>query len=346
MRTVALIVAIALPSIAIAAGPHTRVAVGNWKGGSYTNDQTGAFTSCIASVPYLNGTHLYVMVTRQLSWNIGFSNPNWRLNPGERIPITFLFDGRRFDLGATAMQKDMVTVPMQDRSDLIGAFRHASLLKAFAQGSEFQFRLDGTSRLLPALVDCVKQNTLDPSRSTTSAVPSSLPAPRAEAGGPEATLFEVESLRAATNFLLRAQVSNAKMLDRTEFPVAMASYGAVWKSNDLLGAVKVIPTDSGTKGIDVAAAVTAADAKECKGTFASGRTSELVDSDVVFRGFSTCEDSSGLRSSQYFVVPRRKGGFIMFSVGAITSAGAAAPQTTKQERISEFTKAALVSVSD
>jgi hypothetical protein len=42
--------------------------------------------------------------------------------------------------------------------------------------------------------------------------------------------------------------------------------------------------------------------------------SELVDSDVVFRGMATCEDSDGSRVAEYFIVPRRKGGFVMFSV--------------------------------
>jgi hypothetical protein len=37
------------------------------------------------------------------------------------------------------------------------------------------------------------------------------------------------------------------------------------------------------------------DSQDCKGKFASGRTSELVDSDVVFRGFSSCGDSDGSR---------------------------------------------------
>jgi hypothetical protein len=37
------------------------------------------------------------------------------------------------------------------------------------------------------------------------------------------------------------------------------------------------------------------DANDCKGKFASGRTSELVDSDVVFRGFSSCDDTDGAR---------------------------------------------------
>ena len=43
------------------------------------------------------------------------------------------------------------------------------------------------------------------------------------------------------------------------------------------------------KGIDVTAAIVAGDAKDCGGKFASGRMSELVDSEVVFRGFSSCQ---------------------------------------------------------
>jgi len=39
-----------------------------------------------------------------------------------------------------------------------------------------------------------------------------------------------------------------------------------------------------------------------------------VDSDVVFRGFSSCGDSDGSRFSQYFIVSKTKGGFVMFSV--------------------------------
>ena len=53
--------------------------------------------------------------------------------------------------------------------------------------------------------------------------------------------------------------------------------------------MRIIPAQGETKEIDVAAAVVAADAKECKGKFISGRNSELVDSDVVFRGVATCE---------------------------------------------------------
>jgi hypothetical protein len=98
-----------------------------------------------------------------------------------------------------------------------------------------------------------------------------------------------------------------------------------------------------TKAIDVTAAVIGADAKECKGKFASARSSDMVDSEVIFRGFSSCEDSAGNRSVEYFVLPRKKGGFVLFSIVAAPSAGD--PSTTIQpDKITVFQKAALTAV--
>ena len=61
--------------------------------------------------------------------------------------------------------------------------------------------------------------------------------------------------------------------------------------------------------------------------------SELVDSDVVFRGMATCEDTDGTRVGEYFIVPRRKGGFVMFSVRS-SSTTAQERDVTKDENLS------------
>ena len=90
----------------------------------------------------------------------------------------------------------------------------------------------------------------------------------------------------------------------------------------------------------MAAAVAGADAKECKGKFASGRVSELVDSEVVFRGFSSCEDTDGSRSAQFFVVPRKQGGFIIFSV-ASNMQTESSRQVIAEDNLEGFQKAAL-----
>ena len=132
-------------------------------------------------------------------------------------------------------------------------------------------------------------------------------------------------------------------MSRSETPVVFASSGAVWQADEAVGTVRIIPAKPGAKGIDVASAVVATDARDCQGKFASGRTSELVDSDVVFRGFSSCEDSEGARLSQYFIVSRKKGGFVLFSVVSNMKTEQA-KNVTKDERLPDFRKAALVVV--
>ncbi len=52
---VALWVAVFAGSNAEAGGPYGSINVGNWKGGAYTNDQTGAFTHCSAGTQYTSG---------------------------------------------------------------------------------------------------------------------------------------------------------------------------------------------------------------------------------------------------------------------------------------------------
>lgn len=75
-------------------------------------------------------------------------------------------------------------------------------------------------------------------------------------------------------------------------------------------------------------------AKACKVKFESARKSDLIDSDVVFQGIATCEDSDGSRIAQYFIVPRRKGGFVMFSVQSNMKTEQAR-DVTKEEKLAD-----------
>jgi hypothetical protein len=142
--------------------------------------------------------------------------------------------------------------------------------------------------------------------------------------------------------MLASGVRNPKVMSRKDTPVAFSTFGAFWKSDEAMGGVKIAPPDGGeTKGLDVAAAIAAEDSRSCKGKFASGRMSELIDSEVVFRGFSSCDDSEGARTAQYFVVPRKGGGFIIFSVGHFDSVAEAGSPLTAEDNLEGFQKAAL-----
>jgi hypothetical protein len=60
---------------------------------------------------------------------------------------------------------------------------------------------------------------------------------------------------------------------------------------------------------------------------------------------ATCEDSIGSRASLYFIIPRKKGGFVLFSVVSTGKPDAPAAPTGEQ-KLSNYRKAALLSVTD
>jgi hypothetical protein len=342
-----------------ARGPYGSIHVGNWNGGAYTNDSTGAFNACIAAASYTSGIYLNVVVGENFTWSLGFSNAAWHLNVGESFPVVLTFDGQEpFNVSARVVGASLVFVPMPDNSALIAQFRKAKAMSAFAQGQLFQFAMNGTSVLLPTLLNCVNRtkqfgiaNAGDFSIKIAPKTVAAAPPPPSVGGSlradPPQTLsadMQIEAIELASNFILKTSLRNPHVLSRAETPIAIAANGAAWKSDEAIGFVRIIPPSEGVKGLDVASAVVANDAKDCKGKFASGRTSELVDSDVVFRGFSSCDDTEGARFSQYFIVSRSKGGFVMFSVVSNMKTEEA-KTITKEEKLADFKKAALVVVN-
>lgn len=140
---------------AFAAGPYNPFKVGNWNGGAYTNDQTGAFSHCAASVPYNSGISLFVSITSNGEWLLAFSNNQWTLTTGTTIPINLTFDGRTpVQVNAFAKSPVLAAVNMPIGSELINAFRGAHIMNAYAAGHLFLFTLNGTSKLFPLLVTC------------------------------------------------------------------------------------------------------------------------------------------------------------------------------------------------
>jgi len=339
-----------------ARGPYGSIKVGNWTGGGFTNDSTGQFNGCIAGATYQDGTYFMVSVSAAGSWSLGFTNPTWQLNPGQTFPIDLTFDGQQqFHVFGTPLTKALVTVPMPINSALISAFRKSRDMTAFTLGRQLQFQLPATSVLLPTLVNCVKQIkehglasagdfTIHPTPKPAAVATNAGSTLKPETNQPQSVEYQVEAVQLASNFLIKAQLQNARLVDRSEISPELASYGAAWKSEEATGFVRIIPTSADTKGLDVAATVIGNDAKACKGKFASGRMSELVDSEVVFRGLATCEDSDGSRMAQYFIVPRKKGGFVMFSVQSNMKTEQAR-DVGKEDRLAGFRKAALVAVS-
>ncbi|HXW25210.1 MAG TPA: hypothetical protein VEK73_10705, partial [Xanthobacteraceae bacterium] len=257
----------------------------------------------------------------------------------------------QFHVFGTSPSPTLVVVPMPTNSALIAEFRKSTYMAATANGQLYQFNLDATSQLLPALSECVSQNKagvtahikVQKTKPQAPAVASAKTEQPAATTAPSADL-QIEAIELATNFILKTQLHNPKVLSRAQTPVDLASFGAAWISDEATGTVTILLPRGNTKGIDIAAAVAGSDARQCRGKFASGRVSELVDSDVVFRGFSTCEDSAGSRVAQYFIVPRGRGGFVIFSLVSNMNTEASR-KVTRDESLGDFRKAALTVVT-
>jgi hypothetical protein len=136
------------------------IAFGNWTGGPYTNDTNGAFSHCAVGANYGDGVRLMVSVNQQLAGTIGLAHQDWQLPVGQVTPVDLTFDGRGpFQVFAKNVAPALVAIAMPENSRLMGLFGEAAQMTMSMQGTLFSFKLANASEVMPALVDCVRQNT-------------------------------------------------------------------------------------------------------------------------------------------------------------------------------------------
>jgi S1-C subfamily serine protease len=207
-----------------ARGPYGSISVGNWQGGGYTDDKSGAFTHCAAGASYQSGIYFLVLVGASGNWRLGFSHQSWKLTPGEAFPLTLTFDGQQpFSVYGMPIGAQLVAVDMPPNSSLINQFRKARVMSAFAQGQLFQFNLNQTAQLLPSLVNCVasiKKNGLANAGEFAVALPkpaASTPAsPSAAAPNAPAPKQGKERGKTGTGFVISSNghvVTNHHVID-------------------------------------------------------------------------------------------------------------------------------------
>ncbi len=142
-------------------GPYGSIHVGNWKGGAYTNDKTGAFSHCSAATGYRNGVDLIVGLNADGAWLLGFASRAFNLTQGETFPIDVTFDGQaQFHLFGTAANSILVVAILPNNA-LIDQFRKARLMVAVGKGATFQFALSSTGQLLPTISNCVAKTKVN-----------------------------------------------------------------------------------------------------------------------------------------------------------------------------------------
>ena len=401
-------------SSASAAGPIRGFRAGLWTGGAYTDDRTGDFTHCSAGVAYDSGINMFILVTGEHRWWLGFINPQWSFTPHAKMPVELRFDGGpRLAMVATVPSRLIVLVPLPSDPRLIDRLGRSAELILVAEGRSFFFQLSGTPAVTAELKTCVQKSlalqataptaataaalstattpaaevnakpeplettplqpapppapspasteaqapkTTQPSAAAPPVAASSasaaldMPKPPAAApapalsqapstteAAPPTTGTNLEEVRLAQAFFTMAQLPNARLV-AADKPAALASFTAVWRSDNAAGAVKIIAPGREVSGIGIASDLIAVDPRMCKGDFASARSRADIDNAVVFSAVLSCTESNEQRSAEYFIAPRGKGGFVVFAV--VGSSAVDGNTGSDQRRIDLLTRAA------
>ncbi|MCJ9730410.1 S1C family serine protease [Bradyrhizobium sp. PRIMUS42] len=157
---VASLLQVSIAGIAHAKGPFGSVNVGNWIGGAFSNDETGAFSHCAATTPYANGVILVVGYSAVGTWSLAFASPSYRFKQGENAAIDVIFDGQeQARLFATANQPNMLTAVMP--ANVVRTFQKASLMVATSGRTALNFDLTSTGPVIAALANCVTKVKAD-----------------------------------------------------------------------------------------------------------------------------------------------------------------------------------------
>ncbi len=147
---------LAIASMAHAAGPFGSIHVGNWIGGAFSDDNTGAFSHCAATSSYASGVSLVVGQNASNAWLLSFASPAFRLTKGDTLPVDVTFDGQsQARLFATANSNIMATAILPP--NVARTFQKSSLMVAVAGGTPLQFNLTSTGPLLSVLATCVSK---------------------------------------------------------------------------------------------------------------------------------------------------------------------------------------------
>jgi S1-C subfamily serine protease len=139
-------------SSAFAKGPFGSIKIGQWLGGAYTDDNTGAFTHCAAGASYLNGMQLMISQNIQGQWNVGVGSPSLNFPTGQTIPFDVIFDGQtRVRLFGAAPSSQVLLAPIPK----IGLPRKANLMVVEVNGATYQFQLPSVDRVVSSVDHCL-----------------------------------------------------------------------------------------------------------------------------------------------------------------------------------------------
>jgi hypothetical protein len=280
-----LVLALGLAATASAA----EFRVGNWQGQAFSGANS-EFSHCVISTSYNSGMGLLFAITKGWGFNVGVTDPRWKLEKGKSYDVIFRVDNRferHLPAAVVTDQLAMVSFVDPDAVPAFNALRHGRLLTIKANETEFSFDLSDTSVALMRLVECAKshqpiQTSSRGAENPFSGSESRSPSPPS----PETTALD----RAAVRHLLdNAGLGTAVVMDDNERQKQLPNWAFAWKGEEYVGGIQVVNGQGKTLN-DVTSDLIAGDSKICSDKFASGARDEPGGtSDRIRRVFTSCK---------------------------------------------------------
>lgn len=306
--------------------------IGNWLAGAYSDDQTGRFSHCAASVDYKNGAFLLFSVNRQYQWSVGFVASELGVLKNDTLSVKLGLDDSADDtVQAHAISKNVLSVSLSPSSDLFKRFMRANLLRLSSTPQTsfaYQFNLQDTSKLLPYLLKCVRDRLNPPPLQAQSNQPV-----RQASQSPASTAgvdLRAEVTALAANLLSEAGVKGFKIAPSTDDNTSVN-----WTSSGGSGALLVVLDQDAKRPSDLTPVLISIAARKCKGKFVSGA---MPEENGTARSFSSCQiGTAEPRTGYYIALPRESGGHYVIMTWP---EGASANQSQSQEPDKDIRNAA------
>ena len=298
--------------------------MGDWTATIFVDNETKGFTQCRASKVIDAKSTLILAYNRDNHWLLALaSSEPFKTRVGADQTVSLRFDQTtNWNVAARTTASNIIQTTIQ-APELIEAFkRYHELAVETADGHRGTISLDG--RIIGELAQCA-QTQMAAEKGTQGTQPSQFagntpsqsqqptaPGTQQVIGG--SPQLELAATRIATSLLLQAKLPNGHLLSEGETPVFLRGLGAAWASDAGMGSVAVLPPASGHNANDVALNMITGGARVCKGEFAAGRSTSLVDDTLVTKAFTACSDSVGTRTVNFFILHREGSWYVVHAV--------------------------------
>jgi hypothetical protein len=241
-------------------------------------------------------------INRSYTWSVGFFNPAWKLTKGSKYDLVFVIDdGQPMTGVATAIRTVGVEMMLADSSALFTQFRRGRQLRVTAANQVFNFNLDGTAALLPALLECVRVELAGGSNpfAGRAAAPAPSSSTRAKNERRPDTANQAEATVILANVLSSAQLPGFSIKPAEE--AAKFNASAVWTGPAGLAGMLNVLAGQQFNDPTLASGLIGSAAETCKGAFLSGSLPDLSQRKTV-RVFTSCKEDSETLTTYFLAV--------------------------------------------